>query len=99
MQTELNILAIYGLLVALTLILQTLGAFQQLGMGYLLSSRDEHRTVQGIAARLERATNNSITGTPPWLPISGTLLSMSAMRLLLTAWPDASRPAVAQGRW
>ena len=68
MQTELNILAIYGLLVALTLILETLGAFQQLGMGYLLSSRDEHRTVQGIAARLERATNNSITALVLFAP-------------------------------
>jgi hypothetical protein len=68
MQTELNILALYGLLVALTLILQTLGAFQQLGMGYLLSSRDEHRTVQGIAARLERATNNSITALVLFAP-------------------------------
>lgn len=68
MQTELDILALYGLLVALTLILQTLGAFQQFGMGYLLSSRDEHRTVQGIAARLERAMNNSITALVLFAP-------------------------------
>jgi uncharacterized MAPEG superfamily protein len=68
MQTELEILAIYGLLVALTVILQTLGTFQQLGMGYLISSRDEHRTVQGIAARLERAMHNSITALVLFAP-------------------------------
>ncbi|WP_282129748.1 MAPEG family protein [Roseobacter litoralis] len=58
--TELTILALYGLLVILTLILQATGAMTQLGMGYLLGSRDEGRTVSGIAGRLERALHNSI---------------------------------------
>jgi len=61
MTSELTILGLYGLLVAVTLVLQAVGAFQQLGMGYLLSSRDEGRTVEGMAARTERALNNSIT--------------------------------------
>ncbi|MFQ6551469.1 MAPEG family protein [Aestuariibius insulae] len=57
-----TILALYGLLVAITLVLQATGYMQKLGMGYLLSSRDEHRTVEGMAARLDRALNNSVVG-------------------------------------
>lgn len=60
MGSELNILALYGLLTAITLVLQATGALNQLGMGYLLSSRDEGRTVEGMAARLDRALSNSI---------------------------------------
>ena len=37
-------------------------------MGYLLSSRDEHRTVSGIAGRLGRALNNSITAMVLFAP-------------------------------
>lgn len=59
--SELSILALYGLLVAITLLLQATGAMSQLGMGYLLSSRDEGRTAQGMAARLDRALSNSVT--------------------------------------
>lgn len=66
--TEIQILALYGLLVILTLILQATGAMTQLGMGYLLSSRDEARTVSGIASRLERALNNSLTAMVLFAP-------------------------------
>jgi uncharacterized MAPEG superfamily protein len=59
--TETTILAAYGLLVMLTILLQATGSLQQLTLGYLLSSRDEGRTVTGMTARLERALNNSIT--------------------------------------
>lgn len=58
--TEPTALILYGLLVLLTLLLQATGALTQLGMGYLLGARDEKRTVQGIAGRLERALHNSI---------------------------------------
>jgi len=58
---ELTILGLYGLLVAFTLFLQVTGAVNQLGMGYLLSTRDESRTASGIAGRVERAKKNSIT--------------------------------------
>lgn len=66
--TEITILVFYGLLVILNLLLQATGALGQLGMGYLLSSRDEHRTVSGIAARLERALNNSVTAMVLFAP-------------------------------
>jgi uncharacterized MAPEG superfamily protein len=66
--TEIQILALYGLLVILTLVLQATGAFTQLGMGYLLGSRDEHRTVKGIAGRLNRALDNSVVAMTLFAP-------------------------------
>lgn len=78
MGSELDILAVYGLLVALTLILQVTGAFQQLGMGYLLSSRDEHRSVSGIAGRLNRALDNSIIAMVLFAPAIGILAAKDA---------------------
>ncbi len=63
-----TILALYGLLVATTLVLQATGYMQKLGMGYLLSSRDEHRTVEGMTARLDRALNNSVVGMALFAP-------------------------------
>lgn len=65
---ELSLLAIYGLFVAITLVLQATGAFLQLDMGYLLSSRDENRTVSGMAARTERALANSVTALALFAP-------------------------------
>ena len=58
--TETTILAAYGLLVMLTILLQVLGGAQQLSLGYLLSSRDEDRSMTGMTARLKRALDNSI---------------------------------------
>ena len=66
--SELSILALYGLLVAITLILQATGFMGQVGMGYLLSSRDEGRTASGMAARLDRALANSITAMALFAP-------------------------------
>jgi len=65
---ELSILALYGLYVAITLVLQATGAMQQLGMGYLLSARDEGRTAGGMAARLERALWNSVSAMALFAP-------------------------------
>ena len=68
MSSELNILALYGLFTALILILKVTGTTSQLGMGYLISSRDEHRTLTGITARLDRALTNSITAMALFAP-------------------------------
>jgi len=68
MSSELNILALYGLYTALVLLAQVTGAQSQLGMGYLLSSRDEHRTLTGITGRLDRALTNSITAMALFAP-------------------------------
>ncbi|MEZ5866989.1 putative MAPEG superfamily protein [Defluviimonas denitrificans] len=68
MTSELNILALYGLYTALILLLQVTGAMSQLGMGYLLSSRDEHRTLTGITGRLDRALVNAVTAMALFAP-------------------------------
>lgn len=85
--TELTILALYGLLVILTLLLQATGAFTQLGMGYLLSSRDEHRTVKGISGRLNRALDNSVTAMVLFAPavLILTLTQSTSAQSLLAA--------------
>lgn len=66
--TEITVLILYGFLVLLTILLQATGAMTQLGMGYLMSSRDEGRTVTGMSARLDRALNNSITAMALFAP-------------------------------
>ncbi|AXI41482.1 MAPEG family protein [Sulfitobacter sp. SK011] len=66
--TETTILAVYGLLVLLTLLLQVLGATRQLSMGYLMSSRDEGRSTTGMTARLERALDNSVVAMSLFAP-------------------------------
>ncbi|MEE4187584.1 MAG: MAPEG family protein [Roseobacter sp.] len=66
--TEITILVLYAFLVILTLILQATGALTQLGMGYLVGTRDEGRTVSGIAGRLERALDNSVTAMVLFAP-------------------------------
>lgn len=68
MTSELDILALYGLYTALILLLQVTGAMSQLGMGYLLSSRDEHRTLTGITGRLDRALVNAVTAMALFAP-------------------------------
>ncbi len=65
---ETTILAAYGLLVLLTILLQVLGATRQLSMGYLMSSRDEGRSTTGMTARLERALDNSIIAMALFAP-------------------------------
>ncbi len=65
---EITILSLYGLLVMVTLLLQVTGYASQFGMGYLFSSRDESRTPAGIAARLNRALNNSVTAMVLFAP-------------------------------
>ena len=66
--TETTILAAYGLLVILTLVAQATGAMSQLGLGYLMSSRDEGRSVSGMSARLDRALNNSVVAMALFAP-------------------------------
>lgn len=80
--TETTALALYGLLVLLTILLQATGAMQQLGLGYLMTSRDEGRTVSGMAGRLDRALNNSVVA-----------MALFAPAALLVTILDQSSPA------
>lgn len=86
---ELSLLALYGLFTAITLVVQATGAFNQLGMAYLLSSRDEGRTVSGMAARLERALWNAISAMALFAPAIFILEARDAF----TAWTLAAAQA------
>ena len=66
--TELQILAAYGLLVLLTILLQVLGSMQTLSMGYLMSARDEPREVGRMTGRIRRALDNSVTAMALFAP-------------------------------
>lgn len=66
--TELTILAAYGILVLITLLLQVLGSMRTLSMGYLMSARDEHRDVGRMTARIKRALDNSIVAMTLFAP-------------------------------
>lgn len=68
MDDELTILALYGIVVMITLALQATGALTQLGMGYLLSARDEQHSLTGMTARIDRALANSITAMALFAP-------------------------------
>ena len=59
--SELSILLTYGLIVALLLGAKLTGMLARLDMGYLLSTRDEHRTLPGMLGRTNRALDNSVT--------------------------------------
>jgi uncharacterized MAPEG superfamily protein len=58
--SELSILLTYGLIVVLLLGLKLTGMMTQLDMGYLLSSRDQTRTLEGMLGRTDRALDNSV---------------------------------------
>ncbi|MFC6637086.1 MAPEG family protein [Sulfitobacter sp. JBTF-M27] len=66
--TELTLLAAYGILVLITLLLQVLGSMRTLSMGYLMSARDEPREVGLMTARIKRALDNSITAMALFAP-------------------------------
>lgn len=73
MGTELNILALYGLLVVVIIVLQVLAAMGQVGLGALLSARDDAAPLTGVAGRLERALQNSVVAMALFAPAVLTL--------------------------
>ena len=84
MSSEPTILALYGLILCLLVFLKASGALGQLGIGYLLSARDEKRELTGITARLDRALANSTTAMVLFAPavlILGQLGAFSAATL------------------
>lgn len=93
MDSELTILLTYGLVVAALLALKTTGMMGQLGMGYMLSARDEPRALEGMLGRLNRALDNSVTAlalvSPPLVIIgltdSSTGESLIAAQAFLVA--------------
>ncbi|MCV2865338.1 MAPEG family protein [Albidovulum sediminicola] len=85
MSNELTILALYGLFVCLLVFLKVTGAMGQLGIGYLMSARDEKRELKGITARLDRALANSTTAMMLFAPailVLGQLGAFSSSTLV-----------------
>ena len=85
MSSELSILALYGLLTVVVMLIHILLATGQVGMPYLASPRDEKRDLTGVTGRAERCLNNSIVAmalfAPPIL-ILGLLDAYSGATLL-----------------
>jgi len=59
MSSELSILALYGLLMVVIVLVHVLLALPQLGLPYLASPRDEGRRLTGVAGRGLRSVNNA----------------------------------------
>lgn len=68
MSSELTILALYGIVVILTIIWQVLAAVAQVGLPMLARPRDDMPALIGTAGRLERAVANSVTAMALFAP-------------------------------
>ena len=68
MDTELSILALYGLVIVCTVLAQVLAAIPQVGLAALATARDDLGPLAGVAGRLERALKNSIVAMALFAP-------------------------------
>jgi uncharacterized MAPEG superfamily protein len=66
--TETTILAAYGLLIMITILMQVLGSMRQLSLGYLMSARDDPRDAGRMTARIKRALDNSVVAMVLFAP-------------------------------
>lgn len=68
MGTELGILALYGLAVVVTILVQVLLALPKVGLPYLASPRDEGNAMDGAAGRAQRCVENSVVAMALFAP-------------------------------
>ncbi len=68
MSNELSILALYGLLVVVIILVQVLAAAGQVGLGELAKPRDDMPKLTGAAGRLDRAQMNSVIALAMFAP-------------------------------
>jgi uncharacterized MAPEG superfamily protein len=68
MSSELNILALYGLLVLVLIVVQVLFAMSQVGLPMLARPRDDMPRLTGVAGRMERCVANSVTAMALFAP-------------------------------
>jgi uncharacterized MAPEG superfamily protein len=93
MQTELGILALFGVLIILTIAIQAVFSMAQNGIMYLVGPRDEARALSGIGSRLERAARNNIETVAYFAPAvllldaqgTGTATTLFAAQVFLVA--------------
>ncbi|EEE39176.1 inner membrane protein [Rhodobacteraceae bacterium KLH11] len=68
MSSELSILALYGLLVVLTVLLNVLTALPQVGLMTLGGPRDDMPPLTGLAGRVARTLDNSVVAMALFAP-------------------------------
>ena len=68
MSSELSILALYGLVVIVTILIQVLAAAGQVGLGALARPRDDMPMLVGVAGRMDRCQMNSIVAMALFAP-------------------------------
>jgi len=68
MSSEISILALYGLVVIVTLLVQTLAATSQFGLGSLAGNRGDLPEAIGVVGRCDRALNNSVVAMALFAP-------------------------------
>ncbi|WPY93358.1 MAPEG family protein [Limimaricola variabilis] len=68
MSHELDILALYGLLVIILIVIQVLFAISQVGLPMLARPRDDMPRLTGTAGRMERCVANSVTAMALFAP-------------------------------
>ncbi|MEZ5887597.1 MAG: MAPEG family protein [Paracoccaceae bacterium] len=68
MSNELSILALYGLLVLVQILVHVLAATPPLGLPYLVGPRDEPRELTGVPGRCKRAADNAVVALALFAP-------------------------------
>lgn len=68
MSSELTILALFGLLTMVQILVHVLTATPPLGLPYLVGPRDEARSLTGIPGRCKRAAENTVTALALFAP-------------------------------
>ncbi|QMU58283.1 MAG: MAPEG family protein [Boseongicola sp.] len=68
MSSELSILALYGLLTVVIIVVQVTLAIPKMGLPYLATPRDEPRELDGVAGRALRCLNNSVIAMALFAP-------------------------------
>ncbi|GHF38089.1 MAPEG family protein [Seohaeicola zhoushanensis] len=68
MSSELSILALYGLVVIVTILIQVLAAAGQVGLVPLAGNREGMDQLPGMAGRLDRAQHNSVIALALFAP-------------------------------
>ncbi len=68
MSSELSILALYGLLIVVIILLNVLTAMSQVGLMTLGGARDDMPPLTGVAGRVERTLSNSVVAMALFAP-------------------------------
>ena len=68
MSSELTIVGLYGILIILVILVETMLAIKEYGLGYMATPRDENRPQAGLAGRATRTVINCAIGMALFAP-------------------------------